>query len=437
MKKVGYILAFILAMIIALAGGIMWYHNYPSTSLCNIITPSMGTRDLPLIYPTKTGVLGSLSLSFHYTSNIPTEALCGPIEPFTPTTKLVGDVLSGAPSFIHGLICPNSAYNYSAFAHLVSGPYTEKRAYTDPNLSLLYRLIGHIGDGRLYVTENKPADINVYITSNNICVSGKVKTSPRKLLPTISALIGIPYPIWGEEPDWNILSGYYPDDEITLMKIRYLELLAYRVEYLSLLDGKPTDYRQMYIVPYLYQIEGFYQKSASITQHNITTLKEQNMELISQYESHMRKRRVFSLLIGLLLVVIIILGYFWESVVGIAAGLAIIAISPGMQIGYLMLTLFIMYLVVIFFCLWAIKKNVAITLSVMAITLFAPTIVVITWLGVLPLLKEPSPFMAHLMSLTIPSATITSITTLLAFFIQELVTSIRAQHTHREQQPEH
>jgi uncharacterized membrane protein YqjE len=437
MKKVGYILAFILSMLIALAGGIMWYHHYPETALCNIITPSMGSRDLPMIYPTKNGVLGSLSISFHYTSTTPSGAVCTEIEPFTPTTKLIGDVLSGAPSFIHGLICPHSAYNYSAFAHLVSGPYTEKRAYTDSSNTLLYKLIGKSDEGKVYITENQPADINIYITSHSICVNGSIKTQPNKLMATVSALVGIPYPIWGEEPDWNVLAGYYPDEELTLMKIRYLELLTYKVEYLSLLDGNATDYRQMYIIPYLYHLEGLEQKAASITQANIATLKEQNTHLISQYESHMRKKRIVSLLIGLGLIIVILLGYFWESVMGIVAGLAIIAISPGMQMGYLILTLFILYFATGLFCIWAIKKNVAITLSVMATTLFAPTILVITWLGVIPLLKEPSPFMAHLMELTIPSATITALTALFAFLVYEIISLIKSQQTDREQQSEH
>ncbi len=437
MKKLGYILAFILSMLIALAGGIMWYHHYPETTLCNIITPSMGSRDLPMIYPTKNGVLGSLSMSFHYTNTTPSGALCTKIEPFTPTTKLIGDVLSGAPSYIHGLICPHSAYNYSAFAHLVSGPYTEKRAYTNRKNTLLYKLIGKSDEGKLYITENQPADINIYITKNSICINGAIKTHPKKLMATVSALVGIPYPIWGEEADWNILSDYYPDDELILMKIRYLELLTYKVEYLSLMDGNPTDYRRMYILPYLYHLEGLNQEAASITQSNIITLKEQNAKLISQYASHMRKKRIVSLFIGLLLAIVIVLGYFWESVVGIAAGLTIIAISPSMQITYLTLTLFILYIVITLFCIWAIKKNVAITLSVMAITLFSPTILVMTWLGVIPLLKEPSPFMAHLMKLTIPSATITALTALFAFLTYEIISLIKSQQTDREQQPEH
>jgi len=427
MKKLAYLIAFVLTLFILLSSGVMWYFHYPKTTLCNIITPSMGTRDLPLIYPSSGSVLNTLSLSFTE-GRAPKGSICESIEPFTPKEKIIGDILSGAPSYIHGLICNSSVYNYSAFAHLVSGPYTEKRAYTDKTDSIIYRLIKKTDTGRLFITEGDTAstDIRVYIQPEKICISGKIKTSPRKLMSTISTLIGIPYPIWGAEPDWNVVKNYYNQHDITLMQIRYLEVLAYRVSYLSLLEKTPQDYTKMFITPYLYNVEGLNTMSSSITRGNIEKLSGIEHKLIEEYQSHMRRRRIYTSLLFLLLLIPLLVAYPWESVIGLAGGMSIIAISPSMPTVYLLITLGILSAVIYIFCKIT-KREIAPTLTVMAISLMFPTIITIIWWGVIPLLKEPSPFMVHLMQLTIPSATITSFIAMLSYIIKEIIPSSTTQ----------
>lgn len=436
MKQVARILSFIAAILIFLASLSMWKSHYPYNSLCNIVTPSMGNRYLPLIYPTKNGILGHVSLNFIYTIPPSTkDAVCIPIEPFTPTVKLVGDVLSGAPAYIHGLICRDSVYNYSAFAHLITGAYTEKRAYTKPEYRLIFSIIKRTSTGRLYVSENEIGDINVYISNHNICITGSVKTEPKRVMPTISALIGIPYPIWGDAPDWHILKEYYSDEEIVHMQIRYLELLAYRVEYLSLLMNRQEDTTEKYIIPYLYMVKGMWQEAASITRSNIADLTEKQNQLIDQYQKTMRRNRLVVMLLSLIPILFIVIAYPWETVIGITAGLFIIAISPGIENMWHLIGIIVV--VVLLTTIFAIRtrKEIAITLSIMSILLISPAIITITWFGVIPLLKEPSPFLNHLIELILIPTIITSGITLLAFTGQALKpSSSKEQHNHQVEQ---
>ena len=396
----------------------------------------MGSRYLPLIYPTKNGILGHVSLNFTYTSPpSKKDAVCIPIEPFTPTVKLVGDVLSGAPAYIHGLICRDSVYNYSAFAHLITGAYTEKRAYTKPKYQLIFSIIKRTATGRLYVSENEVGDINVYISDRNICLTGALKTQPRKVMSTISALIGIPYPIWGDAPDWHILKEYYSNEEILRMQIRYLELLAYRVEYLSLLMNRQEDTTEKYIIPYLYMVKGMWQEAASITRSNIADLTEKQNQLIDQYQKTKRINRLVVLLLSLIPILFIVIVYPWETVIGITSGLFIIAISPGVEnIWYLIGIIVFVGLLTTILAI-RIQKEVAITLSIMSILLMSPAIITITWFGVIPLLKEPSPFLNHLIKLILIPTIITSGITLLAFIVQALKPSpTQEQENHQAAQ---
>ncbi len=438
MNKVGGIASTILLIaiiLIAVASGVMWYYDYPESVLCNIITPSMGYRDLPLIYPTTSGVLGKIKLNFVFTGTIPKSGVCEPIEPFTPTIKIVGDILSGAPSYIHGLVCPKSAYNYSAFAHLITGPYTEKRAYTDQTNTILYKLTQRTSTARLFITENQSGDINIYVGNNQICIDGKIKTKPSHLMATISALINIPYPIWGNSPDWNLLSHYYSSEDLILMKIRYLELLSYRAEYLSLLNNNPTDYREYYLLPYLYLTEHLPEQSSSITTSNIEKLEKDISHMINTNESKMRRHRIISLLVLIAIFSLVIFSFPWESLTGFVSGIFLITIYPGIDSNYIWITTPLMIVITAIFTKLFLKRKVAIALGIMTTTLFLPTIFSITWLGVLPTLHEPSPFVAHLMKLTIPATSIVATFTLILMLINLLLTT-KAQDNSQDQPSE-
>lgn len=76
------------------------------------------------------------------------------------------------------------------------------------------------------------------------------------------------------------------------------------------------------------------------------------------------------------------------------------------------------------------------TLSVMALTLILPTLITIVWWGVIPILKDPSPFMSHLLSLTLPSAAVVS-SVAIFLFTWEMIKPSKSPKTDQEKQPEH
>ena len=444
MKRWVSFLTFLLMVFTLTASLVMWRYDYPQRWLCNIITPSMGRRDLPLVYPSSpgTGAINSLRIKFVHSATTGTIAggsICTPLEPYTPTVKVIGDILSSAPSFIHGLICEGSAYNYSAFAHLITGPYTEKRAYTDMKSPLIKRILepSTSTTGKLYITEDPAAstDITVYIGNSKVCISGEIETEPERLMPTISALIGIPYPIWGTEPDWILLGNYYSPSDILLMKIRYLELLSYRTSYMALLTGKQVNYRELVIKPYLFHMEKLESDARQSAEKAIQKLSEDEKTFLRKYENRERRRRLYSLILLVLILIPTSVAYPWELVIGLSGGLTTIAILPGLsQIGSLIATITIA-LILALLSIKLLKRNGAMTLSAMALTLIFPTIITIVWWGVIPILRNPSPFMSHLLSLTLPSAAVVSgLATLL--FIWEIVKPSKSQETDQEPQPE-
>lgn len=312
--KLAIVIAMIVAIVTGMWAGVMLVSNTPMRMLCGGNPPALGGQ-LPIVSPGD-GIISHITLAFSLTS---TRGTCYKIG--TPEKiSAVASVLAGAPPTLTGVRCAGTTGNPLAFIHLKKQPFQKPRAST--SLENPIPFIDYYGPAPLKVIWGDTGSITVSIPRPDIvCIDG-FKTEPLQLMPTLSALVGIPYPFFGQEPDWETLRLWLPKGAYSLATIRYAELLAYRVGYFQTLAGeKPINFHAYTAVAYMYQIKGDYDRAISVAMKSIAELEKKEKEIKNTLIRGRIYSRIPNLIVFLLIVALSIYLMGSWSMLGIPLGM--------------------------------------------------------------------------------------------------------------------
>jgi hypothetical protein len=357
--------------------------------LCGGNPPALGGQ-FPVVSPGD-GVIKHMTLSFSLTASA--KGTCYRIH--TPTKiSAVASVLAGAPPTLTGVRCAYKSGNPLAFIHLKKQPFQKPRASTDRENPIPF--IDYYGPAPLKVVWGDTGSITVTIPKpDTVCING-IKTEPLKLVSTLSALVGIPYPFFGEAPDWETLRLWLPKASYSLATIRYAELLAYRVGYFQALAGhKPVNFHSYTAVAYMYHIKGEYDSAIAEAMKSIAKLEREEQKIVATLIKSRIYSRIPNLVAFLLLVAIFLYLMGPWSILGILTGIVPVAVvwqwplQPPYSLAVGAATAIITFIATAIMTKKGVKA--AAGTATVALTPMIAVAIILTIYGLTPTLLLPSP----------------------------------------------